>query len=189
MTSKYNKNKKGAYEAQPSESLMFLPYVDVFFDLRLNKPMATERFFFVVITNQKLVNGDVTFTPVFISQNQWKFVRNSACHLRKNENLSIFSKKDWMQCNEKRKAMQNLTKTLNWNNIFFVHGTKKKVEGYSTYSHHDKEHGVQSHRAVLHKCLPLSLSRPFHVLLAKWFSCRQWLKWTEIALDNVINNY
>ena len=128
MTSKYNKNKKGAYEAQPSESLMFLPYVDVFFDLRLNKPMATERFFFAMITNQKLVNGDVTFTPAFISQNQWKFVRNSACHLRKNENMSIFSKKDWMQCNEKRKAMQNVTKALNWNNIFFVHGSKKQLK-------------------------------------------------------------
>lgn len=35
----------------------------------------------------------------------------------------------------------------------------KTGKGYFTYSHHDKEHEVQSHRAVLHLEVFTSLSR------------------------------
>ena len=41
MTSKCRKNKKVAHKAQPSVSLMFLPYFDVLCDLLLNRRTAT----------------------------------------------------------------------------------------------------------------------------------------------------
>ena len=52
MTSKYGKNKKGAHEAQPSMSLMFLPHFDVICDLLLNRRTATWNLF--VLYNKKL---------------------------------------------------------------------------------------------------------------------------------------
>ena len=45
MTSKCGKNKKVAHEAQPSVSLMFLPYFDVLCDLLLNRHTATWNLF------------------------------------------------------------------------------------------------------------------------------------------------
>ena len=41
MTSKCGKNKKVAHEAEPSVSLMFLPYFDLFCDLLLNQTHGT----------------------------------------------------------------------------------------------------------------------------------------------------
>ena len=52
MTSKCGKNKKVAYEAQPSVSLMFLPHFDVLCDLLLNRRTATWNLF--VLYNKKL---------------------------------------------------------------------------------------------------------------------------------------
>ena len=43
MTSKCGKNKELAQDAQPSESLMFLPNFDVFYDLLLDRRTATYR--------------------------------------------------------------------------------------------------------------------------------------------------
>ena len=45
MTSKGGKNKKVAYEAQPSVSLMFLPHFDVLCDLLPNRRTATWNLF------------------------------------------------------------------------------------------------------------------------------------------------
>lgn len=61
----------------------------------------------------------------------------------------------------------------------------KTGKGYFTYNYHDKEHEVQSHRAVLHLEVFTSLSR---FLLSLQRDLDAWLKWTEIALDNVIND-
>ena len=52
MTSKCGKNKKVAHEAQPSVSLMFLPYFDVLCDLLLNRRTATCNLF--VLYNKEL---------------------------------------------------------------------------------------------------------------------------------------
>ena len=51
-TSKCGKNKKVAYEAQPSVSLMFLPHFDVLCDLLLNRHTATWNLF--VLYNKEL---------------------------------------------------------------------------------------------------------------------------------------
>ena len=45
MTSTCGKNKKVAYEAHPSVSLMFLPHFDVLCDLLLNRRTATWNLF------------------------------------------------------------------------------------------------------------------------------------------------
>ena len=52
MTSKCGKNKKVAHEAQPSVSLMFLPYFDVLSDLLLKGRMASWNLF--VLYNKEL---------------------------------------------------------------------------------------------------------------------------------------
>ena len=60
ITSKYCKNKKVAHEAQPSVSLMFLPHLDVFCDLLLNRRMATWNLF--VLYNKKIqITGKMPF--------------------------------------------------------------------------------------------------------------------------------
>ena len=52
MTSKCGKYKKVAHEAQPSVSLMFLPYFDVLSDLLLKGRMASWNLF--VLYNKEL---------------------------------------------------------------------------------------------------------------------------------------
>ena len=52
MTSKCDKNKKVAHEAQPSVSLVFLLHFDVLCDLLLNR--CTETWNLVVLYNKKL---------------------------------------------------------------------------------------------------------------------------------------
>ena len=54
MTSKCGKNKKVAYEAQPSVSLMFLPHFDVLCDLLLNRRTATWNLFVLYNKNIKI---------------------------------------------------------------------------------------------------------------------------------------
>ena len=49
MTSKFDKNKKVAYKAQPSVSLMFLPHFDVLCDLLLNRRTETWNLFVLYI--------------------------------------------------------------------------------------------------------------------------------------------
>ena len=80
ITSKCDKNKKVAHEAQPSVSLMFLPHFDVFCDLLLNRRMATWNLFVLYNKEAKVVNGDVIYVSVLqqiISKNQSKCVQNS----------------------------------------------------------------------------------------------------------------
>ena len=80
ITSKCDKNKKVAHEAQPSVSLMFLPHFDVFCDLLLNRRMATWNLFVLYNKEAKVINGDVIYVSVLqqiISKNQSKCVQNS----------------------------------------------------------------------------------------------------------------
>ena len=59
MTSKCDKNKKVAHEAQLSVSLMFLPHFDVLCDLLLNRRTATWNLF--VLYNKELKYTEKSF--------------------------------------------------------------------------------------------------------------------------------
>ena len=68
MTSKCGKNKKVAYKAQPSASLMFLPHFDVLCDLLLNRHMATWNLF--VLFNKELKKVLMMISSICLSSNR-----------------------------------------------------------------------------------------------------------------------
>ena len=78
MTSKCDKNKKVAHEAQaqPSMSLMFLPHFDVLCDLLVNKRTATWNLFVLYIKKLKYTEKKV-------------FMMTSSIRLRINQNACI----------------------------------------------------------------------------------------------------
>ena len=59
MTSKCGKNKKVAHEAQLSDSLMFLPQFDVFWDLLQCRPVLTWEILFYTTKRHNDVNADI----------------------------------------------------------------------------------------------------------------------------------
>ena len=68
MTSKCGKNKKVAYKAQPSVSLMFLPHFDVLSDLLLNRRMTTWNLF--VLYNRELKKVLMMMSSMRLSSNR-----------------------------------------------------------------------------------------------------------------------
>ena len=68
MISKCGKNKKVAYEAQPSVSLMFLPHFDVLSDLLLNRRMTTWNLF--VLYNRELKKVLMMTSSMRLSSNR-----------------------------------------------------------------------------------------------------------------------
>ena len=68
MISKCGKNKKVAYEAQPSVSLMFLPHFDVLSDLLLNRRTTTWNLF--VLYNRELKKVLMMTSSMRLSSNQ-----------------------------------------------------------------------------------------------------------------------
>ena len=64
MTSKCDKNKKVAHEAQRSVSLMSLPHFNVICDLLLNRRSATWNIFVLFYKEANFVNGDVSYASV-----------------------------------------------------------------------------------------------------------------------------
>ena len=68
MISKCGKNKKVAYEAQPSVSLMFLPHFDVLSDLLLNRRTTTWNLF--VLYNRELKKVLMMTSSMRLSSNR-----------------------------------------------------------------------------------------------------------------------
>ena len=66
--SKGGKNKKVAYGAQPSVSLMFLPHFDVLCDLLMNRRTATWNLF--VLNNKELKKVLMMTSSIRLSSNR-----------------------------------------------------------------------------------------------------------------------